>query len=375
MADVRLFDQQQREVRTSLTGYALLRDPMLNKGTAFTAEERETFALEGLLPTSIASMEGQLKRVRSNYDRYKNDLDRYVFLRSLQDRNETLFYAFVLRHLEEMAPIVYTPTVGDAVRKFSQIWRRARGLHLNAENIDRLETILKNYPGHESIRLIVATDSEGILGIGDQGLGGLGIPIGKLSLYVLGAGIHPSQCLPIVLDVGTNNRAHLNDPAYLGWRHERLPDDEYFGLMEKFVAALNRCLPGALLQWEDFSKQNAFTLLDTYRPQILSFNDDIQGTGAVTLGGTLAALKLIGAEMNQQRFVIHGAGAGGIGVARRLMAGLVRGGLTENEAKRRLYVLDSRGLILDDRSNLDDYKIPFAQPRAAIDSWTLHDPN
>ncbi len=371
MRDRLTFDIDAREATTSLRGYALLRDPLANKGTAFSDAERETFGLEGLLPTRALTLEEQIARLNENYARATDNIGRYVFLRALQDRNETLFYAFVLSRLEELAPIVYTPTVGTAVEQFSHIYRRPRGLFLNPSNIAHCAEILRDYPYSDGIRLIVATDSEGILGIGDQGTGGMGIPIGKLSLYVLGAGIHPSACLPIVLDVGTDNQELLDDPAYLGWRHERLRDTDYFEFVEAFVAGVREALPDVLLQWEDLSKQNAFSVLDKYRSELLSFNDDIQGTGAVVLGGVLAALRMTKQEMRDQRFVVLGAGAGGVGVTRQLHAGLVHAGLSETEAQARLYTLDSRGLVVDGRPGVDGYKQAFARPREDVAGWTL----
>jgi malate dehydrogenase (oxaloacetate-decarboxylating) len=375
MRDRLTFDIQARETRTTLRGYALLRDPLANKGTAFSADERETFGLDGLLPMRELTLDEQIERLKENYAQATDDLARYVFLRALQDRNETLFYAFVLSRLEELAPIVYTPTVGTAVERFSHIYRRPRGLFLNPSNISRCADILRAYPYSDGVRLIVATDSEGILGIGDQGTGGMGIPVGKLSLYVLGAGIHPSACLPIVLDVGTDNQELLDDPAYLGWRHERLRDDEYFAFVEGFVSGVREALPGVLLQWEDLSKQNAFSVLDRYRSELPSFNDDIQGTGAVVLGGVLAALRMTGQQMRDQRLVVLGAGAGGVGVTRQLHAGLMQSGLSEAAARERLYTLDSRGLVLDDRTSIEPYKRAFARPRGDVAGWSLDDPD
>jgi malic enzyme len=369
------FDLSRREVRTALRGYALLRDPLLNKSTAFPHEERAALGLEGLLPGRVATLEEQLVRVGENYDRVGDDLDRYVYLRALQDRNETLFYAFVLRRLEELVPIVYTPTVGTAVQRFSHIYQRPRGLHLCPDTIGHLPRILRRYPGRADVRLIVVTDSEGILGIGDQGTGGMGIPIGKLALYVLGAGIHPAACLPVALDVGTNNPEHLGDPLYLGWRRDRLRGDAYSDFMERFVSTLEAELPGVLVQWEDFSKQNAFTVLDKYRSRLPSFNDDIQGTGAVILGGVLAALRITGQRLCDQRIVVHGAGAGGIGVAHRLCSALVRDGLAPDEARERIFALDSRGLLVEGRQGVEPYKTAFAHRRAAVEGWTLRNPD
>ncbi|GIX05636.1 MAG: malate dehydrogenase [Candidatus Poribacteria bacterium] len=375
MDETRVFDMKNKEVRTTLRGYALLRDPLLNKGTAFTHEERVKFQLEGFLPARVTTLEEQMARLSETLDRLENNLDKYEFLRALQDRNETLFYAFVMSRMEELVPIVYTPTVGEAVQKFSHIFRRPRGIYVDPTIVDRLPQILMNYPSIRNVRLIVATDSEGILGIGDQGAGGMGISIGKLALYVLGAGIHPSACLPIALDVGTNNPELLDDPFYLGYRRPRLRGKEYLEFMDRFVEGVRAVLPGVLLQWEDLSKQNAFTVLERYQDVVLSFNDDVQGTGAVALGGVLAALRITGKPLTEQRIAILGAGAGGIGIAHRLASAMAAAGLPLEEARRRIYPLDSRGLVLSDRPDLEEYKRSFAHSPSELEGWFLDDPN
>jgi malate dehydrogenase (oxaloacetate-decarboxylating) len=353
-----------------MRGVALLHDPLLNKGSAFTAEEREVFGLWGFLPAHVATLEEQLDRTYENYARKDSAIERHVFLRSLQDRNEILFYAVLLRHLEEMIPIVYTPTVGEACRAYSHLFRHARGIFITPENIGHVDRIFGSLP-IGNVELIVVTDSEGILGIGDQGAGGMGIPIGKLSLYVAGAGIHPSGCLPIVLDVGTDNEELLRDPLYLGLRRSRLRGEPYFSLVDRFVQAVKRHFPRALLQWEDFSRQNAFTLLERYRKAIPSFNDDIQGTGAVVLAGTLAALKLTGGKLTDQVFLIYGAGAGGVGVSRQLHVGLGEAGLTPQAARERILTLDSRGLVIHGRPGLEPYKEEFAVAAERVRGWGL----
>ncbi len=351
-------------------GVALLHDPLLNKGTAFTAEEREVFGLSGFLPPFVATMDDQLARTYENYARKDSAIEKHIFLRSLQDRNETLFYALLLHHLEEMIPIVYTPTVGDACRTYSHLFRFARGVFITPENIGQIDRIFGSLP-FGNVELIVATDSEGILGIGDQGAGGMGIPIGKLSLYVAGAGIPPSVCLPITLDVGTDNEELLRDPLYLGLRRSRLRDEPYFAFIEQFVQGVKRHFPQVLLQWEDFSRQNAFTLLERYRKAICSFNDDIQGTGAVVLAGTLAALKLTGGKLADQVLLIYGAGAGGVGVARQLYVGLVEAGLSVGAANERILTLDSRGLVVQGRPGLEPYKEEFAVAADRVRAWGL----
>lgn len=360
----------QQYLEVSGRGVALLHHPLLNKGTAFTAEERETFGLSGFLPPHVATLEEQLDRTYENYARKDSAIEKHIFLRSLQDRNEILFYALLLRHLEEMIPIVYTPTVGEACRTYSHLFRHARGVFVTPENVGHIDRIFEGVP-FTNVELIVVTDSEGILGIGDQGAGGMGIPIGKLSLYVAGAGIHPSSCLPVVLDVGTDNEELLRDPLYLGLRRSRLRGEPYFALVEQFVQAVKRHFPRALLQWEDFSRQNAFTLLERYRKRLPSFNDDIQGTGAVVLAGTLAALKLIGGNLADQVLLIYGAGAGGVGVARQLHVGLVEAGLAPGEARDRILTLDSRGLVIQGRPGLEPYKEEFAVAPDRVRSWGL----
>ena len=363
-------DQGNAYLETELPGLMLTRLPLLNKITAFTKEERKAFGLTGLYPSPISTLEQQIERAYGNFSRFQSDLDKHIYLRVLQDRNEVLFYALLDKHLEEMMPIIYTPTVAEAVEQFSNIYRYPRGLSVSTENIDEIDEVLENVPLPD-VKLIVATDSEGILGIGDQGFGGMAICIGKLSLYTAAAGIDPGGTLPIELDVGTNRQDLLDDPIYMGVRHERLTGQAYEDFIEKFVTALKKRYPDVLLQWEDFSKQKAFDVLDKYRDEIPSFNDDIQGTGAVVLAGLLAAARKSKQPLSEQVFVIHGAGAGGVGVARRIAAGLVREGLSEKEANERIYMIDSKGLILKGRGNVEPYKLEFAQDPAKVMSWHI----
>jgi malate dehydrogenase (oxaloacetate-decarboxylating) len=355
-------------LEVKLTGWQLLHNPLLNKGSAFTLEERAEFGLEGLLPPIPGSLEQQLDRVYESYRRAGSPIDRHVYLRSLQDRNETLFYALLEKNLEEMLPIVYTPTVGEAIERFSHLYQRPRGLIVDAENISRIDELLSNAAPGE-IDLIVATDSEGILGIGDQGFGGLGICIGKLSLYTVAAGLNPGRTLPVVFDVGTDRQSLLDDPLYLGVRQPRLRGRAYVDLISAFAAAVHRRWPSALVQWEDFSKDRAFTVLDAHRDELPSFNDDIQGTGATVLAGLVASMRLSGAKLTDQVFLIHGAGAGGVGVARQIREGLIDAGLSHEEATGRIYTLDSRGLILKDRPKLEQYKLEFARDHAEVEGW------
>jgi malate dehydrogenase (oxaloacetate-decarboxylating) len=356
-------------LETALPGLMLTRLPLLNKGTCFTEEERRTFGLWGLLPTHVSTLEEEVQRAYENFCMFSTDIDRHVFLRMLQDRMEVVFYALLDKHLEQMMPIIYTPTVAQAVEQFSRLYRFPRGLVVSTQNIDDIDALLEN-TSFPDVQLIVATDSEGILGIGDQGFGGMAICIGKLSLYTAAAGIDPALTLPVELDVGTNRQDLLDDPLYLGVRHPRLEGGDYASFIEKFVSALRRRFPRVLLQWEDFSKQKAFDTLERYVDVLPSFNDDIQGTGAVVLAGLWAACRRTQRPLSQQTILIHGAGAGGVGVAAQIARGLQYEGLTETEARDRILLIDSKGLVLDDREGLEPYKRKFAKPRARVANWT-----
>ena len=349
-------------------GIALLRFVLVNKGTAFSRDERAALGLDGLLPPQVNDLELQVARAYRGYCGEPTRLAKYQFLRGLQERQEVLFYALLERHLEEMLPVVYTPTVGEAVQKFSALYQNPRGLSLSPDNIDRADDILARYPLND-VRMIVATDSSAILGIGDQGWGGLAIPIGKLALYTSGGGVSPFHTMPVALDVGTDRDDLLADPLYLGTRRRRLRGAEYVDFIERFVVAVRRRWPRAVIQWEDLAKDTAFTVLERFRGEHPSFNDDIQGTGAVALAGVTSAARLLGRPLREQVFVVHGAGAGGVGVAEMIARGLVADGLTWEQARARLFVLDSRGLLVDDRP-LDDYKRRFAQPRERVASWS-----
>lgn len=355
-------------------GRALLNDSILNKGTAFTPAERIEFGVDGLLPPASLTIEQQLERIFENYQRQPDDINRYLYLIALQDRNETLFYRLLSEHVEEMTPIVYTPTVGLACQTFSHIYRKPRGLYITASHSGRMRDAMSKAP-FSGVAVIVATDSEGILGLGDLGAGGMGIPIGKLSLYTLGAGIHPARCLPVCLDVGTNNVALRNDPLYLGVNQPRLEGDEYYALLDEFVDAAAQVFPETLLQWEDFSRQKAWTVLERYRDRICSFNDDIQGTGAITLAGVHGVCAITGRKLEEHRFVVHGAGAGGGGIIHVLLAALEDAGLDPAEARARVLGLDSRGLVLADRPGLEPFKRVFAADPAIVSDWQPEDPN
>ncbi len=344
-------------------GTRLLRHPLYTKGTAFTEEERFAFGLEGLLPHHTSSIEEQEKRAYENIVRKTDPLEKYVGLAALQDRNERLFYRVIVDHLEEFLPIAYTPTVGKACQQWSHIFRRARGLWITPGHRGRIREVLGNAP-FEDVRLIVVTDNERILGLGDQGAGGMGIPIGKLALYTAGAGIPPWQTLPISLDVGTDNMSLLDDPLYLGWRARRMRGAEYEALVDEFVDAVKARFPRALLQWEDFKKANAFRLLDRHQASLPSFNDDIQGTAAVVVAGILAGVRATGVPLVEQRVVLLGAGAAGIGIARLLRRTLQAAGLTGEALTRATANLDTHGLVVDDQPIVDEHKRAFAWPGA-----------
>jgi malic enzyme len=352
-----------RRLSIPYRGTRLLRHPMYTKGTAFTLEERVAFGLEGLLPHSVSSQEQQSRRVYDNICRKKDPLEKYIGLAALQDRNEHLFYRVLLDHIQEFLPIVYTPTVGQACQEFSHIFRQARGIWITPEHRGRIYEVLGNAP-YDDVRLIVVTDNERILGLGDQGAGGMGIPIGKLALYTAAAGIPPWQTLPISLDVGTDNPALLADELYLGWRAPRLRGAEYDSLVDEFVHAVQRRFPKALLQWEDFKKVNAFRLLDRYQREITSFNDDIQGTSAVGVAGMIAGSRATGIPLREQRVVILGAGAAGVGIARLVRDTLKQEGLKGEDLVKATANLDSHGFLVDDEPIDDLHKRAFAWPAA-----------
>ena len=352
-----------------IRGMDLLDTPLLNKGTAFTEEERNKFGLHGLLPPHIEELNEQVLRAYEAYQREDNDLERHIYLRALQDTNEVLFYRLLLDHIEEMTPIVYTPVVGQACQQFSHIYRRPRGLFISYPLRDSIPALLQNRPNAQ-VDVIVVTDGERILGLGDQGVGGLGIPIGKLSLYSLIGGIHPERTLPIILDVGTNNAERLNDPEYLGWRHERIAGQEYFDFVDRFVQAVKQELPQTCLQWEDFATPHARPILERYRDQLLTFNDDIQGTAAVAVGAILGAVKVTGKSLKDQQIAMFGAGSAGIGVADGLRAAMKSEGLSEEEARSRFWFVDRDGLLHSGRKDLSPEQSSYAQPDERVSGWT-----
>ena len=349
-------------LQVSVRGLEILNDPWLNKGTSFTLEERKVLGLSGLLPPFEADMEEQVQRVMENYRHHVDPLDKYVFLIGLADRNVTLFYRLLMENLLEMTPIMYTPTVGYACQKFGHIYRKNRGMYLTLRHKGRIAEVLANWPKDE-VDIIVISDGSRILGLGDLGANGMGIPIGKLVLYVVGAGLHPSRTLPVLLDVGTDNEELLNDPLYLGMTHRRVHGDEFYEIADEFVQAATDRWPNVLIQWEDFTNDKAFPLLNRYREDVLCFNDDIQGTGAVALAGLLASMRLRGEHLSEQRIVFCGAGSAAVGIADMICAGIAdEHSLTTDEARKLVWMCDSRGLVTTTReSGLEEHKRPYAR--------------
>ncbi|MDT7608821.1 MAG: hypothetical protein QOF38_4414 [Pseudonocardiales bacterium] len=343
----------------------ILEDSVRNRGTAFTEDDRSRLGLRGLLPATVETLEQQVARAYAAFRDQATDIAAHINLRALQDLNETMFYRLLTEHVEEMLPIVYTPTVGLACQRFSEIYRRPRGLFISYPDRERIGEILRNRP-RPNVDVIVVTDGQRILGLGDQGVGGMGIPIGKLSLYTALGGIAPDRTLPIVLDVGTDNAELLDDPMYLGWRHRRVTGDDYFHFVDQFVDAVRAELPDVLLQWEDFATPHALPILDRYRDQLLTFNDDIQGTAAVALAALTAGVTAIGSRVAEQKVVMLGAGSAGIGVCEQIVRAMVSDGLSEDDARARVYVVDIRGLVTNDRTDLDPAQRRLAQPPDAV---------
>jgi malate dehydrogenase (oxaloacetate-decarboxylating) len=357
-------------IRTRLSGVDLLLNPRLNKGTAFTEEERDAFALHGLLPPHVGTLEDQRERRKLALDHRDTAFGKYNQMRDLQDTNETLFYSLITNNIEELLPIVYTPAVGEGCQRFSEIWRKPRGLFISFPDQARIPQIL-SAPRYDDIRCIVVSDGERILGLGDQGAGGMGIPIGKMALYTALAGIPPEHCLPVLLDVGTDNKALLADPIYIGWQHERVRGQQYDDFVEAFVSAVARRWPHILLQWEDFAGTNAARLLEHYRDRLCTFNDDIQGTAAVTTATLLAAVNATGVSLKDQTIALFGSGSAGIGIADLILSEMQQEGLTEADARRHIYAFNRYGLLVDGGRDMRPNQLPLARKRADVAGWKL----
>ncbi len=351
-------------------GNTLLNTPLLNKGSAFSLEERKSFNLTGLLPANIESIDEQASRAYEQFSLFSSALDKHIYLRNIQDTNETLYYKLINQHIEEMMPIIYTPTVGDACQKFSQIYRRNRGLFLSYENQDDLEELLNNAPNTD-VKVIVITDGERILGLGDQGIGGMGIPIGKLALYTACGGINPEHTLPIVLDVGTNNSALLSDPMYMGWRHARISGEPYYEFVDDCLKAIRQRWPDVLIQFEDFAQTNAMPLLTRYQDKFCCFNDDIQGTASVTVGTLLAAANVTGKKLSEQKVVFAGAGSAGCGIAEAVIAQMVSDGISETQARSQVFMVDRWGMLEQGMTGLLDFQQNLSQPDSVRKGWGI----
>ena len=362
--------QTKRALYIRYAGPILLETPLLNKGSAFTAEERHYFNLEGLLPHNIETIEEQAERAYQQLCAGTSDLDKHIYLRNIQDTNETLYFRLVTDHLEEIMPLIYTPTVGEACQQFSKIYRRKRGLFISYPDIDRIDDMLQNAT-KQNVKVIVVTDGERILGLGDQGIGGMGIPVGKLALYTACGGISPAHTLPVVLDVGCNNQALIDDPMYMGWRHPRISGDDYYAFVEKFIEAVKNRWPDVLLQFEDFAQANATPLLNRYRDELCCFNDDIQGTAAVTVGTLLAAAKVKNEKLSEQRVCFVGAGSAGCGIAEQIVMAMMDDGLTEQETRARIYMVDRYGLLTDNMPGLLPFQQNLAQPAGLLGEWQI----
>lgn len=361
---------KKRPIYIPFAGPALLEAPLLNKGSAFTQRERQQFNLEGLLPYNIETIEEQEARVYQQLRSFESPIDKHIYLRNIQDTNETAYFRLVTDHLTEIMPLIYTPTVGLACQQFSKIYRRKRGLFISYPDRDRIEDMLQNAT-KQNVKVIVVTDGERILGLGDQGIGGMGIPIGKLALYTACGGISPAYTLPVTLDVGTNNQALLDDPMYMGWRHPRITGDEYYQFVDEFIQAVKVRWPNVLLQFEDFAQEHATPLLNRYRDQLCCFNDDIQGTAAVAVGTLMAACKAKGELLKDQRIVFAGAGSAGCGIADQIIKHMRAEGASDPEARSRIFLISRDGLLQRDMPGLFDFQLPFCTPDDVVSNWTL----
>lgn len=363
----------KRPLYIPFAGPILLETSLLNKGSAFSSEERDSFNLTGLLPHNIETIEEQSLRAYHQLCSFDNDMDKHIYLRNIQDTNETLFHHLIEQHIEEVMPLIYTPTVGQACEKFSQIYRRKRGLFISYPERHKIDDMLQNAT-KQKVKVIVVTDGERILGLGDQGIGGMGIPIGKLALYTACGGISPAYCLPILLDVGTNNQQLLDDPMYMGWRNPRISGDEYNEFVELFIQAVKRRWPEVLLQFEDFAQENATPLLNKYRDELCCFNDDIQGTAAVSVGTLIAACLNKGEKLSQQNIAFLGAGSAGCGIAEHIVRQMQREGLSEEQARSQVFMVDRYGLLTDSMTELQDFQAPLVQKQANLEHWDHSEP-
>lgn len=361
-------------LKTNITGKALMSIPQLNKGTAFTEVERKTFGLEGKLPMHVETLDEQVKRAYQQFKSYSKELNRNIFLNTLLHTNVTLFFSLVKAHIKEMLPTLYTPIVGTAVQTFNQTFVQSRGLYISYPQMQEMRKIIRNR-SHKNIELIVASDGEGVLGIGDQGVGAMDIAIAKLSVYTIFAGVNPLNTLPIMLDVGTDNEALLNDPMYLGWRHPRIKGEKYLKFMDEFVKIAKEELPDVFMHWEDFGRDSGYATLERYRKQISSFNDDIQGTGVVTLAALLSAIKTTGTPLTEQTIVVFGAGTAGMGVTDNLCQAMVRAGLSEDEARSRFYLVDRFGLLAEGGTDITPPQQPYLRTQAELGTWQVADAN
>jgi malate dehydrogenase (oxaloacetate-decarboxylating) len=359
---------EQTAVEVSLSGFALINSPRLNKGTAFSDHERDVFDLHGLLPPHLGTLDDQMQRRKEALADESTPFTKYSFLRDVQDTNETLFYALLVRNIEEMLPLVYTPTVGEGCQRFSEIWRKPRGLFLSYPNKDRIDQIL-NHSRYDSVKCIVVSDGERILGLGDQGAGGMGIPIGKMALYTALGGIHPENCLPILLDVGTDNEERLNDPIYIGWKHQRVRGEDYDAFVDAFVNSVKKRWPHVLLQWEDFAGSNAARFLARYRDLLCTFNDDIQGTAAVATATLISAINVTGIPLEKQKIVIVGFGSAGLGITNLLARFMQDTGLTEQEARNRFFAIDLYGLVTENGKDVRPEQLPYARNPQEVQGW------
>ncbi|GAA2328861.1 NAD-dependent malic enzyme [Dactylosporangium salmoneum] len=370
VAAKRKFRSENGAYVTTARGAEVLDTPLLNKGTAFTREERAALGLEGLLPPTVLSQEDQVRRVYEQYHRQPSDLHKNIFLAMLQDNDEVLFYRLLSEHLREMLPVVYDPTVGEAIKRYSHEYRRPRGVYLSINEPDRVETALADAGlGADDVDLIVASDAEEILGIGDWGAGGIDIAVGKLAVYTAAAGIDPGRVIPVALDVGTDNEELLNDPDYVGNRHGRVRGRRYDEFIEAYVQAATKLFPNALLHWEDFGPSNGRRILERYRDRVCTFNDDMQGTGAIVLAAALSAVRVAGTRMRDQRIVIFGSGTAGVGIADQLRDAMVRDGADRATATRQIWCVDKQGLLTDDMTDLRDYQAPYARPAGEVTAW------